>query len=413
MYYGNTIILQFLGLLKRGDLMEQAKKRYKSYLIVFVLFSFTFNFMDKLFGSSYILQITGLGYNAKDLAIVMAVWGISLTIFDYPTGNLSDRIGRKKCGSLGILIFGLGLIILALSKLFITILGAFLFISLGVALYSGSPTSWFYDMMTKLNFQDEKKHIYSKVGAFSDLIGALGAIVIFFVKNPKNTLLIGGVIAIITSIFLYFFGEENFGEKRDKNFIKDIYITSKEFLKEVIYRKIIFINIINFVSFGAIILFWQLYYKEIGGKSENIGLILGACIGVMALGKFLFSKLVKIVSREKLYISSIILFLLGYVILLTNKSQTAFYISFFIIEIAISIRLGINFLFQMDNIPMEKRASYTSALSGISEFGITFVVYTEGVVIEKFGFKTLWIFVIISLLSLFLFKDLYKDKEKG
>ena len=392
--------------------MDLTKKRYKSYLLVFILFSFTFNFMDKLFGSSYILQITGLGYNAKDLAIVMAVWGISLTIFDYPTGNLSDRIGRKKCGSLGIFVFGLGLIILALAKLFIIILIAFLFISFGVALYSGSPSSWFYDMMTKLGIQDEKKHIYSKVGAFSDLVGALGAAVIFFIKSPKITLFIGGSIAIIVSAFLYFYGEENYGEKKHKNFIKDVYITSKEFLKEAIYRKIIFINIVNFISFGAIVLFWQLYYKEIGGKSENVGLILSACIGVMALGKFIFSKLVKIVSRKKLYIWSIILFLIGYILLFFSKSQMSFYISFFIIEIAISIRLGINFLFQMDNIPQEKRASYTSALSAISEFGITFVVFAEGYIISEFGFKTLWVLVVISLVFLISFKNLYEHKEK-
>jgi len=105
-------------------------------------------------------------------------------------------------------------------------------------------------------------------------------------------------------------------------------------------------------------------------------------------------------------------FLVAYILLFFSKSQLSFYISFFIIEIAISIRLGINFLFQMDNIPQEKRASYTSALSAISELGITFVVFAEGLIISEFGFKTLWVLVIISLVFLISFKNLYEHKQK-
>ncbi|WP_058990677.1 hypothetical protein [Anaerococcus rubeinfantis] len=72
--------------------MENFKKTKNIYLTMMSLYGFA----DKLYGSIYIAFMRSANLSMFQISNLFSIEQILLAIFDYPTGTISDKIGRKK-----------------------------------------------------------------------------------------------------------------------------------------------------------------------------------------------------------------------------------------------------------------------------------------------------------------------------
>ncbi|KSV59617.1 hypothetical protein [Acetivibrio ethanolgignens] len=68
---------------------SKIKKLYISIMLLYEL-------ADKLFGSIYIAFMRSKGLTLIQISRLFSIEQILLAIFDYPTGAISDKMGRKK-----------------------------------------------------------------------------------------------------------------------------------------------------------------------------------------------------------------------------------------------------------------------------------------------------------------------------
>lgn len=80
---------------------------------------------------------------------LFAIASITLLVFDFPSGNLSDIIGRKRCYAIGNIIWGIGIILFGMSKSFYFFALSIVVINIGVALNSGSISTWAHEYLCR------------------------------------------------------------------------------------------------------------------------------------------------------------------------------------------------------------------------------------------------------------------------
>lgn len=80
--------------------MSQTKetniKNFKNTKIIYIIMMSLYGFADKLYGSIYIAFMRSANLSMLQISNLFSIEQILLAIFDYPTGTISDKIGRKK-----------------------------------------------------------------------------------------------------------------------------------------------------------------------------------------------------------------------------------------------------------------------------------------------------------------------------
>lgn len=90
------------------------------------------------------------GLNMKDLFIIQAVSSIMISIFEIPTGYVSDKFGRKNSLLYGLIISLLGFITIGSSFGFTGFLIGEMLLGLGVTFISGSDSAILYETYVEL-----------------------------------------------------------------------------------------------------------------------------------------------------------------------------------------------------------------------------------------------------------------------
>lgn len=92
---------------------NQLQRKYSVFLGVILS---GYNVADKLYGAVFIILMSLRGVDAFQISIVFAVSSLSMAVFDYPSGNLSDIYGRKRMTAAGFIVWGAGLWFLPLLR---------------------------------------------------------------------------------------------------------------------------------------------------------------------------------------------------------------------------------------------------------------------------------------------------------
>ena len=76
---------------KREEEFGKVKKLYISMMSLFEL-------ADKLFGATYVAFMRSQKLSVVQISNLFSIQQILQAVFDYPTGTISDKIGRKRTG---------------------------------------------------------------------------------------------------------------------------------------------------------------------------------------------------------------------------------------------------------------------------------------------------------------------------
>ncbi|MCO7128248.1 MFS transporter [Sporolactobacillus shoreicorticis] len=394
------------------------EKRY-SFFLGNVLCSYSF--IDMIYGAAYIILMNQNHLNAFEISTVMAISSISLAIFDYPSGNLADIFGRKKITSIGFIIWGVGLIGFALSKNVISFSLFTLISSAGIALISGSPQAWYIDKLKEINKDSYKNRVVPILNGIISIFAAAGAMLasISNLFNVSLAIIIAGLTAIIVALVVSAFFSDNYGERLEHYFVKEIVTSTKNFFKDGTMIHLLGYYLIDSMPLTAFLLVWQLYaINVIKIKNEWIGIMLVIFMLVQALASFFSGIVVKKISNFNLTIYGEILSAISLFLIFTAKSNILLY--FFLIlvfEFGLQLIQTNKSVWMQDLIKSEKRSTYTSAITAINS-GVGFVLtLIFGMLIEQLGYKVIWLlagisqFIALLYILIFIKKILIKKVD--
>lgn len=395
--------------------MENNEKLIKRIAIFYTFIMGFFQFADKMYGASYMVKMNKQGIDVSTIGIIIAFEEFILVISDYPSGLISDFIGRKKTAALSMIGYGIGMLLFArANNVFMYFLAMFV-IAISMAMYSGSPQTWFYDTLVKLKVLHLREKMIPKmngvVSGFS-IISSLAAYVLIS-KSILWPLYLGAFITITIGILFLLFFEDNKGAVEEESLITLFVKFSSGFIKDKRMRSIVVMEMFEYTSFSIFIFVWQLYLMNQYGLKENfISIMLVILMAAMMFGHFIAGKLMR---RTSLFITSYIgksLIALAFISLVFSKNLYVAIMSLILYDFACSIVGSSCSIWENDYISSDNRATYNSAISSIKTIMSIGVTISMGFIVNYMGYNGAWfiavIFEILSILALYYFISRYE-----
>ena len=363
--------------------------------------------------SLYALNLEGA--NEFLVGLIVGVYAISQMIFQVPFGALSDKIGRKKALTIGLLVFVVGSIVCALANDIYTMLfGRFL---QGVGAVGAVATAMISDFVTEEN----RSKAMAIMGAFIGLSFTLSMVLGPLLARSyglSSLFYFSAALSLLCVVLLYTVvpKEIKVSEKAEKVPFGKLFL-QKDYM------------IINFTSFMqkmltsiAFLAIPIILVKEYGFESGELYKVytLGAVLGFLAMGLAGFLGDGKGLSKVIL-IAGTILFGLTYAIF-------AFSFTLFVFVLGVAIFfVGFNMhepIMQSTATKFVKSSQKGTALGIFNSFGYfgSFVGgAVGGYIMHAFDFKTLaivcvvlcviWLVLLFSLNDPRIFKNIYLSPE--
>ena len=376
---------------------------------------------SRFFGLFIVLPVLSLyalnlsGANEFLVGLIVGVYAISQMIFQVPFGALSDKIGRKKALTIGLLIFVAGSIVCALaSDIYTMLFGRFL---QGIGAVGAVATAMISDFVTEEN----RSKAMAIMGAFIGLSFTLSMVLGPLLARSyglSSLFYFSVVLSLLCVVLLYTVVP------------KEIKVSAKA--EKVPFGKLFLQKdymIINFTSFMqkmltsiAFLAIPIILVKEYGFESGELYKVytLGAVLGFLAMGLAGFLGDGKGLSKVIL-ITGTILFGLTYAIF-------AFSFTLFVFVLGVAIFfVGFNMhepIMQSTATKFVKSSQKGTALGVFNSFGYLGSFAggaVGGYILHAFDFKTLaivcvvfcviWLVLLFSLNDPRIFKNIYLSPE--
>ena len=364
---------------------------------------------EGLFGYGFTAFMYSKGLNLVQIGVLMGVTDLFTTIFDYPSGNLCDKYGRKKICGLGFVLYGFGFIIFGLSSTFLIFLFSGLIRAIGVALISGAPATWYLAELEKRNAYDYKNKILPLLRGITLLVGSLSGIIAGKLSNINYSipLYVGGVILIFSGIIINILYDDNKGNIQENNMFRVIINNTISFIKDPNMRLLSGFEMTRSIMFTIFIVAWQVYaITQIGLKMEHLGYIYSFILVLMSITSFASRFLQKKMQGVKVTEIGVLFSIIGISIFLINKTVIIFLIGLILFEIGTGLLNASYYTWVYDFMPSNTRSSYASALSSIQSFIGFILSICIGNFLEFVGYQWGWIVAIFfqAIALIFLIK---------
>ena len=159
-------------------------RRYQRNIRVYYLFMASTGFM--IFLPIWIIYLTDhRGMSLTTVGIMESLFWLTIVLAEVPTGAVADRFGRRISLSAGGFLFFGSIIVFAIADNLVLLMVSYLFLGVGITLYSGASQALLFDTLRVLGRTSEfEKHMgRSEAGAFffmllaSALGGPLAALI--------------------------------------------------------------------------------------------------------------------------------------------------------------------------------------------------------------------------------------------
>lgn len=376
--------------------MKNFKKTKKIYLIMMSLYGF----VDKLYGSIYIAFMRSANLSMLQISNLFSIEQILLAIFDYPTGTISDKIGRKKIASYGFITWGISLLIFAYSNRYTYFLISMILMALGLALISGAPGAWLIDHMIQDGVYEERAKIFPQIQTIISFFAIIASIFSYFFIDISNNLpiIVAGLISIFTGFYSYFMGEDNYGNSEQPSLLKTLNKNLKSFLKDKRMILLTIKKLLSYVSFVGFVLYWQIYVTEILKlEAKFLPMFLILFMFSLTVGNYLSSRIANKISNYYVSIVGLIVSVVGFSLLIIGDDLITFIMGAILIEVGFGIEQAITPTWTAEYIKSEVRASYGSIFSTIQSIFGFFIINLIGFFFELAGLNIVWLIGILVI----------------
>ena len=341
-----------------------------------------------------IIYFKNLGFSFFQIAIITSTFGLSMFLFEIPTGAFADGYSRKVSVIIGFLITAISVILIPLMSNFYLLLLMWAFAGIGMTFVSGAEESWVVDNLNKSKRKDLHHEFFIK----SQSLAAFGAVLAPFVgallvKDYSIELLwfIFGVGFLINAILLMIFGKEYYTPKKlsFSQTLKETYNNSKNGLKFTITHKIVFLIVLAGLFTQLMVIGdngWQPFLVNLGMQQHQLGYtysIMAALVMVMPFLSRLFIHL-----KPKNVVSIIVLIRMVILFLLLFIYPPLFLLAaiVFIFDAGLfAIKDPIIQTYFHRFIPDNIRATVVSTKSMFSQLIVALTALIAGIFLDLFG----------------------------
>ena len=345
------------------------------------------------------LWLKSAGLSFSEIGLVQGVSEIVQLLTDFPTGGFADRYGRVKTYAAGGLLFGAGLLGIALSRDVQMILLGSAMTGLGAALISGTMIPWLYD---SLGDGKMVKGVLSRVRALSGPFRFAGGIFAGYLASlaPNLPVLAAGLLSIASALAAYLLLPDNQGTVK-KSYTEVL----REGIREIKGNRAIHLLLMAsfFLSFSAraFFTFWMILLSARGLPEAYMGLLF-ALMMLSASGGALIAK--RISPTPAALAALTVLWGLGILLLGIVENLVLSVLLLFAIEVTLGARFPVMAVVKNSFIPSETRSTVNSAMSTISSAFMATANVLVGALASSFGlelaFETAGILALVSTLLL-------------
>ena len=387
---------------------------YKKINLMYSFIIICYVICEGFFGYGFTSFIFKKGINLAKIGLLMGLTNFAIMLFDYPSGNIADKYGRKKICSSGFIIYGIGLIIFGFSNNFALFLISGIVRAFGSSLISGTPEAWYLGELSKINkfsYKDKFLPIIRGIGLFFGSVSGIMAGKVSEI-NISLPIYIGGIIMIVSGVIIGILFVENYGN-REGNLIKTINKNSVNFFRNSKMRILSVFEVLKTIMFTIFILLWQIFTTKVIGLSHSkLGYFYTAMLLLMSLSSFFSRYLMKKLNKITVTILGLFFISFGLIIFIYSKNIYLFILGFVIFEFSLGIANTSYFTWVYDYIPEEVRATYSSALNSVRAFSGFIMSVFLGKVIQDLGYNTGWIIALVStLISIIWLLKIHKNDK--
>lgn len=340
------------------------------------------------------IYFVNLGFSYFQISVIISAYGLSMLLFEIPTGAFADGFSRKYSIVLGFGIIAVAFGLIPLTKNFYLIVLLHILAGIGMTFRSGADEALAIDNLKKEGRTDLYQEFFIKeksflaVGAiFAPLLGAI-LVKIYSIKILWFVFAFGFFInSIITVAFI----SECFIPQKIKgiNLIKKSYHNAKLGLMFSFRHKVVFFSILaglfTKIMFSASIGFQQ-FFVDLGMKENQLGYVYSIAAAVGIVASFLSRSMAKYKPKDSMSVVIFIIMMLLLSLLLVHPP-------YFIIACVVFIMK--DGLLQMVEpiyqaylhtfIPGKIRASSLSASSMALQLVFSLSSLATGALIDLFG----------------------------
>ncbi len=375
-------------------------KNFKKTKNIYLTMMSLYGFADKLYGSIYIAFMRSANLSMLQISNLFSIEQILLAIFDYPTGTISDKIGRKKIASHGFITWGISLLIFSYSNHYTYFLISMIFMALGLALISGAPGAWLIDHMIQDGVYEERTKIFPQIQTILSFVAIIASVFSYFFIDISNKLpiVVAGLISIFTGFYSYFAGEDNYGNSEHPSLLKTLNENLKSFLKDKRMILLTIKKLLSYVSFVAFVLYWQVYLTEILDlEAKFLPIFLILFMFSLTAGNYLSSRIANKLVNYYVSIVGLIVSTVGFSLLILGDHLLTFTLGAILIEVGFGIEQAMTPTWTMEYIKSEVRASYASIFSTIQSIFGFFIINLIGFFFESAGINIVWLLGIVVI----------------
>lgn len=365
------------------------------------IYLYTFFYMFLVIVPVMVPYFASLGLSMTEILTIQGVFGISMALFEVPSGYIGDLWGRKNVLVLGSFIAGISFSLLLLARDFWGILFYEVLSGIGASLVSGADLSILYDSEDSSG-RTKQQSLANFYGL--QLIGeALAALTCSFLMVYSYQYVLWaqflvGWIPFFVSLFLVSPDIEGMKKTQHMENIKEVlsYI-----FKDNKFIRFIFINMV-LVSLGTFTAIWpiQKYWQDQGVPLYKLGYLWAACnliaAGTGKIAPWLELKL----GSKNLMISLCLLCVGGYFGMGFSTSAISILLPFLFY-----ICRGLNMVILREAFNQRIPAKFRNTANSLSSLclRVAFFVIAPiiGLSIEHYGLD--WTFIFLGTFFLLLF----------
>lgn len=365
--------------------------------------------IDFIFGMFYYKQLIDANLTLIQISFIVSSFSLFLAIFDFPSGNISDLLGRKKTTAIGIICWGIGLIAFSISQSFNYFILSIIILSLGQALYSGSLTSWlssYLDTHQQTSFWSSIMAIIAhKRNLFKFVVN--GLTLLLFSAISLNYMGIGGFIFIVLGILLLISPyEDNYGKQELHLYalVQDNFSFIKQ-NKQV--RQLMLIQILSAIFFSIFFLSFPFRaIKHFHLSSHTLPYFYFAFNLFILMGSFIYNRLlIKRFQLKTILSLSMILGMFSICLMLLTNNIIMFMISLCLFEWFFIIKqISFNTI-EYQYYPDQRKAALTSAISSVTSIFASIYLVVVGVLL-KYSLGPLLLISMVLIFGLLTLKTI-------
>ena len=197
------------------------------------------NFLNGLWPLSAvaIIYFENIAHSYTSAMLVFSIINFSQSIFEIPTGIMSDKIGRRKSMVIGTLLILIGYIMWAVAgfcqNVVLLYIGA-MFVGIGQSFLSGTDDALAFETISQLRKKDEFDKVFADNRSYDELgiaVGATAATIIYFFYPIDVLAYLAVLPAFLRFIVSCFYIEPQYINRSKNSFLSHFFTAFQKIVK--------------------------------------------------------------------------------------------------------------------------------------------------------------------------------------